>query len=183
MRLTSKCVASTTETASIEEEQKHDEVGAESKLWDPAPTLEIGSNPGPRQPVHPLRSLDFWGGEVFILLLFAFVYFGPDVWTMWREGIRITGPIVALEDANGNGDQYLVTVRDPATELAYTAPMTGQNYDVGTIATVIVHPTDRSQVSTPTGVFYGVVALGVLLVLAIAYPVGSIVGYRRTRNN
>ena len=60
---------------------------------------------------------------------------------------------------------------------------TGQDYEVGTIATVIVHPTDRSQVLTPTDVYSGVVAQGVLLVLAIAYPVGSIVGYRRTRNN
>ncbi len=103
MRLTSKCVASTAEMTSIEEEQKHDEVGEESKLWDPATTVAIGSNPGPTHPVHTLRSLDFWRGEIFILLLFAFSYLGPDVWTMWREGIRITGPIVALEDANGNG--------------------------------------------------------------------------------
>ncbi len=76
-----------------------------------------------------------------------------------------------------------MTVRDPATELGYTAPLAGQDYDVGTIATVIVHPTDRSQVSTPTDVYSGVVTQGVLLVIAIAYPIGSIVGYRRTRNN
>lgn len=149
---------------------------------DTLPTLAISSQPGPNQPVHPLRSRRFWIVELVLVYLNVCFYFGAPAWTMWREGIRITGPIVSVRDPDVSGNEEWVTVRDPASELTYTASMTGHDHDLGTLATVIVHPTDRSKVLTPTTVYIGVVAQCALLVMTIAYPIKATVVHRPRRS-
>lgn len=149
---------------------------------DTPPTLTVGSHPGPRRPVHPVRSRRFWIVELVLVYLNVGFYFGAPAWTMWREGIRITGPIVLVKEQGGDVNEEWVTVRDPATELTYTASMTGLDHDLGTLATVIVHPTDRSKVLTPTTVYIGVVAQCTLLAMTIAYPIKATVMHRRSRS-
>lgn len=186
MRLKPKCVESTADTAPTDEGhvQEDDEVEAKRKPMDTPPTLAIASNPGPVQPVHPLRSLDFWYIEILIVLLGVSFTFsrGAAAWTMWREGTRITGPSIAAKDVVGNGERELVTVRDPATELGYTALMKGHDHDIGTLATVIVHPTDRSKVWTPTTVYIRIALSCAFLVTTIAYPIAAMIVHRRGRS-
>ena len=125
-----------------------------------------------------MRSIGFWCEEVLLVGLCVAFYLTQPAWTMWREGSRIKGPIVAVEESSARAR---VTVRDPATELTYTARQASDNHDVGTIATVIVHPTDRSKVLTPTDVYLGVVAQIALLLATIAYPITAMVVHRRSR--
>lgn len=156
--------------------QGDDEVEDETNPMDTPPTLAIGLDPGPKQPVRPLKSQRFWCIEILLVGLCISYFLGSDAWTMWREGTRITGPI------DGNGYAEWVTVRDPATELVYTLYMRRQDHDVGTTATVIVHPTDRSKVLTPTDVYRKLVIQLGLLVLVIAYPIKATVVHRPRRS-
>ena len=187
MRLRSTCDVAPAGMTSSEKEHTQSDVEVE-EVMEPMgapPTLTVASDPGLVQPIHPLRSGDFWGSEIFIVWMFVCFTFSSEApaWTMWREGIRITGPIVTVKDPGGNGDQEWVTVRDPATELGYTALITGHDHDIGTLATVIVHPRDRSKVSTPTTVYIGVVGQCVLLMIAIAYPLWAMVVHQRSRRS
>ena len=147
------------------------------KPMDTPPTLAMGSQPALNQSVHPLRSKGFWVTEA--LLVWICVSLTPG-WTMWREGNRITGPIVTVRHTTGSNDW--VTVQDPATELLYTALMTGHSHHLEDRATVIVHPTDPSMVKTPNAVNEKVGFLCACVVLAIALPVAAVVGHRRRRS-
>lgn len=144
---------------------------------DAQPTLAIGPLPGLERRVHPLQSKRFWVIEIWLVLLCLVL---RPVWTIWREGIRITGPITVVKEVSNRNEEW-VTVRDPATELVYTTSMQGHDHEVGNRATVIVHPTDPSKVLTPTTVYLGVVALCALLVIMIAYPITAVVRHRRSR--
>lgn len=128
-------------------------------------TLTIESQPALDQSVHPLRSMGFWVPEALLVLVCVGLF--SSEWTMWREGTRITGPIVYVE--GGGRDADWVTVRDPATELDYTALISGDDHKLEDRATVIVHPTDPSRVSTPEDIIFGVAVLGVFLIMAIAH--------------
>ena len=143
------------------------------------PTFAIESHPGLERPVHPIRWGRVWVIEILLFLVCFGFYSEAPAWTMWREGTRITGPIVTVKDS-GNNHEW-VTVRDPATELVYQAFMWHRDYDVGERATVIVHPTDPSKVLTPTNVYLGVAVQCALLVLTIAYPITAVVRHRRSR--
>jgi hypothetical protein len=86
---------------------------------------------------------------------------------MHADGLWITGRVVEVTHQGGSN---WMTIEDPRTEFRFDAP-SSSGQSIGEVVTVVVHPTDRTNVRLPTSAY--VYAQGVLLttVLPLAWPV------------